>query len=145
MTTCKARKNGWRNRQGFSLVDLGLCFAAVAPVAYNVAHVVKTAANKEVTIAATLRAWGQLVRLPMLSTALADPLAGWWVSGQQLPLASLALVLVASVCLYAAGMVWNDWFDYRLDCRERPERPLPQGAISRRNAALVAGLLMVTG
>ncbi|MDW8344197.1 MAG: UbiA family prenyltransferase [Verrucomicrobiae bacterium] len=112
---------------------------------YNVAHVVKTAANKEVTIAATLRAWGQLVRLPMLPTALADPLAGWWVSGQQLPMASFALVLVASVCLYAAGMVWNDWFDYRLDCRERPERPLPQGAISRGSAALVAGLLMVTG
>ena len=34
-------------------------------------------------------------------------------------------------CLYAAGMVLNDAFDAELDARERPERPIPSGRISR--------------
>lgn len=88
-------------------------------------------------------AWAQLVRLPMVPTALADPFAGWWVAGQVIPTASLVTVIGASVCLYVAGMLWNDWADYEEDCRQRPERPLPRGDISRR-AVAVAGAACTT-
>lgn len=91
------------------------------------------------------QAWGQLLRVPMLPTALADPLAGWWVTGQQLAPVPLGLVLVSSLFLYSAGMVWNDWFDYPLDCRQRPERPLPSGRVARGAAAGVAASLMLLG
>ena len=32
---------------------------------------------------------------------------------------------------YTAGMILNDLLDYEVDVRERPERPLPSGAVSR--------------
>lgn len=86
----------------------------------------------------------QLLRLPNVFTAVADPLAGWLLTGGG-PAAELALRLGASACLYSAGMVSNDCFDYRLDCGERPERPLPRGAVSRGGAWTLAGVLLVSG
>jgi 4-hydroxybenzoate polyprenyltransferase len=90
-----------------------------------------------------LRAYAQLVRLPNLPTALADICLGVLAS-HALPQHSRAFVvlLLASACLYSAGMVWNDYFDCEQDARERPFRPLPSGRISLRQAAqLGAGLL----
>ena len=43
---------------------------------------------------------------------------------------TLLCLLVASGCLYTAGMVLNDVFDYEIDRHERPFRPLPSGRIS---------------
>lgn len=91
-----------------------------------------------------LRAYAQLVRLPNLATALADPLAGWWLLGGGWTW-SLPALLGASACLYSAGMVFNDCFDYAADCRHRPERPLPRGDISRPAAWTLAGLLLLVG
>lgn len=96
-----------------------------------------------------LLAYAQLLRLPNLFTAIADPLAGWLLiagrgeTGWQLP-----VLLAISACLYSAGMVLNDCFDYRTDCRERPHRPLPSGGVAPATAwwlgygLLVAGLLL---
>src|SRR5437867_5612120 len=92
-----------------------------------------------------LLAYAQLLRLPDVFTAAADPIAGWFVvggGGQPWQLAALA---GAGACLYTAGIVFNDCFDYALDGRERPERPLPSGAISRRTAALLGAALMTAG
>lgn len=94
-------------------------------------------------------AWLRLVRLPNLATAVADPLAGFLVvSGLSTvgwpPLACLLAVLAAAG-FYAAGMVLNDVYDLALDRHERPERPLPSGAIPVARAATVGGLLMATG
>ena len=75
---------------------------------------------------AKLLAFAKLLRLSNLFTAVADPLAGWLIAG------SCGVVLLpvgSSACLYTAGIVLNDCFDYQLDCRERPERPLPCGDI----------------
>jgi 4-hydroxybenzoate polyprenyltransferase len=49
------------------------------------------------------------------------------------------LLLLASSCLYSAGMVWNDWFDLEQDRRERPFRPLPSGRVAagRRRVRLI--------
>lgn len=92
-----------------------------------------------------LLAYAQLMRLPNVFTAVADPLAGWFVVGGGDPSWQLALLTGASACLYTSGVVFNDVFDYDLDCVERPERPLPSGAISRRAAAMLGATLMLAG
>src|SRR5437870_11652794 len=93
------------------------------------------------------RAYAQLVRLPNVFTAMADVLLGWLAAvalgtpGARWP--SFLLLLAASVCLYAGGMVWNDFFDVEQDRRERPFRPIPSGRITRGRAAL-AGVIALT-
>jgi 4-hydroxybenzoate polyprenyltransferase len=92
-----------------------------------------------------MRAFARLLRLPNVFTAVADPLAGWFLVGGGSPAWQIALLAGASTCLYTAGIIYNDCFDYRLDCRERPERPLPRGEISRRAAATLGTVLMLAG
>jgi 4-hydroxybenzoate polyprenyltransferase len=93
-------------------------------------------------------AWLQLVRLPNLFTAAADGAAGFLFThavfspGDAL---SMSLLVVASVALYAGGVVLNDLFDYEIDCRERPERPLPSGRISLGAARLAGWGLLAIG
>jgi 4-hydroxybenzoate polyprenyltransferase len=93
-----------------------------------------------------LRSLAQLVRLPNVFTALADIGLGALVVGA-LPERWLAFLLLlwASACLYCAGMVWNDFFDVAQDSRERPFRPIPSGRVSRRQAALLGGILLAAG
>jgi hypothetical protein len=92
------------------------------------------------------RTYAQLVRLPNVFTAMADIALGAVVTGA-LPsrLLPFGLLLLASSCLYSAGMVWNDWFDLEQDRRERPFRPLPSGRVSPTTAALFGTLLMALG
>ncbi|MCG3149027.1 MAG: Protoheme IX farnesyltransferase [Verrucomicrobiae bacterium] len=94
---------------------------------------------------AKFRAFVQLLRLPNVFTAVADPLAGWFLIGGGEPAWHIVLLVATSACLYTAGIVLNDCFDYRLDCRERPERPLPSGAVSRRTTWVLGTVLMLTG
>lgn len=93
----------------------------------------------------TLQAWLALLRLPNLFTAPGDPLAGALLAGMALgtPFAPVpaALGAIASLCLYAAGLVTNDLLGAAEDARERPDRPIPSGRISRRAALLVACIL----
>ncbi|MEI6083088.1 MAG: UbiA family prenyltransferase [Verrucomicrobiota bacterium] len=96
-------------------------------------------------MSATLRTYAQLLRLPNLFTAIADPLAGWLLVGGGEPAWHVLLLVAASAGLYTGGIVLNDCFDYRLDCRERPERPLPRGDISLRTAWILGTILMLTG
>jgi 4-hydroxybenzoate polyprenyltransferase len=90
-------------------------------------------------------AFCQLLRLPNVFTAMADPLAGWFAVGGGAPAWELPLLVVASACFYTSGLVFNDCFDYELDCVERPERPLPRGAVSRKAAWTLGVALMVIG
>src|SRR5947199_1133016 len=91
-------------------------------------------------------AYAQLVRLPNVFTALADIGMAALVS-RALPAyaAAVVLLLLASSCLYCAGMVWNDYFDQEQDRRERPFRPLPSGRASPGEAVRLAGGLMAAG
>jgi 4-hydroxybenzoate polyprenyltransferase len=93
--------------------------------------------------------WLRLVRLPNLATAAADSLAGYLVvSGLQAvqwPPAACWLAVLASLAFYAAGMVLNDVYDVAIDRAERPERPLPSGAIPVGRAAAIGSLLMAVG
>jgi 4-hydroxybenzoate polyprenyltransferase len=89
----------------------------------------------------TLLPWLRLVRAGTLFSPAADVVAGICLAGQPWSGAAVAAVL-ASVCLYAAGMVLNDHADRAEDAVVRPERPLPRGEITP-NAALAAGLLLL--
>jgi 4-hydroxybenzoate polyprenyltransferase len=85
----------------------------------------------------------QLLRLPNAFTAMADPLAGWFAVGGGAPGWELPLLVGASACFYTSGVVFNDCFDYELDSVERPERPLPSGAVSRKAAWALGAVLMI--
>lgn len=69
-------------------------------------------------------------------------MAGVWTGG--LPTAALGWLIGATSGLYAGGVVLNDVFDAPLDRVERPERPIPQGHVSRGEAAAL-GLLLLAG
>jgi hypothetical protein len=90
--------------------------------------------------------YAQLVRLPNVFTAIADialaALATGSLPSQLLPF--LCLVL-ASSCLYSAGMVWNDYFDFDQDLKERPFRPLPSYRVQKKTAVRLGLGLMAVG
>ncbi|MCP8713015.1 UbiA family prenyltransferase, partial [Streptomyces sp. AC04842] len=71
-------------------------------------------------------AWAELLRLPALFTVPGDTLAGVAAAGGR-PDPRALLPIGSSLCLYAAGMVLNDWADRAEDAVERPHRPLPSG------------------
>lgn len=89
--------------------------------------------------AAVLLRLGRVSNLPTVWTNLlaAVVLAGGAVSdGRILPL------LAAMSLFYIGGMYLNDAFDAEIDARERPERPIPSGQISR-NAVFAMGFAML--
>ena len=92
-----------------------------------------------------VRAWLQLFRAPNLFTVPGDPLAGFLIATGGVLDSRVVPAIIASLCIYAAGLAMNDVIDYKEDLSERPKRPLPSGAISR-SAALTAILaLCATG
>jgi 4-hydroxybenzoate polyprenyltransferase len=91
-----------------------------------------------------LRGYLELLRPANVVTALADVLAGYAVAGRGNQRA-LPWLLGATVCLYAGGVVLNDFFDRELDAVERPERPIPSGRVSASSAAILGGALLAGG
>lgn len=77
-------------------------------------------------------------------TAVADVLAGYAVAGRGNGRA-LPWLLGATACLYAGGVVLNDYFDRELDALERPERPLPSGRATPAGAATLGAALLAGG
>jgi 4-hydroxybenzoate polyprenyltransferase len=94
----------------------------------------------------TLQAYLRLFRLPNVFTALADVTMGFlFVQSQLRPWPVYAVLAVASVCLYLAGMVLNDVYDVEQDRQERPQRPLPSGAVALGTARLLGLGLLLAG
>lgn len=92
------------------------------------------------------RTYGELVRLPNLFSAAGDVLAGFLLAGGTgSDAATLGPAALASVLFYAGGVVLNDVCDAGTDSRERPERPIPSGRVSRRSAARLAATLLACG
>ena len=92
-----------------------------------------------------LRTWLQLFRAPNLFTVPGDPLTGFLIANSGTVDGTLALVIGASLCFYAAGLLHNDLADEAEDRRERPARPLPSGAASRRSVMAVLLALNAAG
>lgn len=85
-------------------------------------------------------------------TSVADVLAGIAMTGFFLEgfyggggwVKSL-LLCAATAALYGGGVVFNDVFDAALDKIERPERPIPRGAVGIRQASLLGAILLLAG
>jgi 4-hydroxybenzoate polyprenyltransferase len=86
----------------------------------------------------------ELVRLPAALTVPGDTFAGAAAAGWPLGRRTFALP-VASAFLYWAGMALNDYADRELDAVERPERPVPSGRVTPRQALGVATGLTAAG
>ena len=85
---------------------------------------------------ARTRAYLELMRVPNLFTAAGDVVAGYALLGRGVVVEwrDLAVLIAASVALYAGGVVLNDYFDADVDRAERPERPIPSGRVTERQA-----------
>ena len=89
-----------------------------------------------------LKTWLQLVRAPNLFTVPGDPLAGYLLTSLGVLDLRVIYAMVASLCFYVAGLLMNDLCDLEEDRKERPERPLPSGAATRR---AVWNLMIILG
>ncbi|MCE5279283.1 MAG: UbiA family prenyltransferase [Planctomycetaceae bacterium] len=112
-----------------------------------------------------LKSWLQLVRLPNLLTVPGDPLVGFLLASAggaapraasgwaglfqgvliDQPWARAALMVAAALLFYMRGLITNDLADFAEDKRDRPDRPLPSGAVNVRSAALAASALGLGG
>jgi hypothetical protein len=99
-----------------------------------------------------VRAWLEIMRISnaptVVSNAIAGGVLGFYAKGGASSLDLLDarwIIILAPLCCYIGGMVLNDAFDARIDARERPERPIPSGRISRGAAFVVGALLLLGG
>ncbi|MEH2090758.1 UbiA-like protein EboC [Nostoc sp.] len=104
------------------------------------------------------RGYLELMRPANIVTAWADILLGFAASGSGIIfiqlmngeanfsiLIPLAWLLLATTGLYGGGIVFNDVFDAELDAKERPNRAIPSGRVSRQNATLLGSILFAIG
>jgi len=86
----------------------------------------------------------QLVRLPGIFTAFSNVLIGYFFSFSfNSEVIFLPYLLATSGMLFCSGMIFNDYFDYNLDKKERSFRPLPSGKISKQNALLIGFIFLI--
>lgn len=80
-------------------------------------------------------------------TALSDVLAGAAIAGITINFAfsKLGFLLIATYCLYSAGIIFNDVFDIEIDKIERPNRPIPAGKIGIKSAIKIGTALNIIG
>ncbi len=84
-------------------------------------------------------------------TSVADVLAGIAISGyfllyqSDLQLLPIILLCISTIGLYSGGIILNDVFDAELDAKERPERPIPSGLISKQAATIFGGICFFIG
>lgn len=99
-----------------------------------------------------IRACLELIRPANIVTAFADVLAGFAAVGGVILFTSTGMdvkpdgliwLLIATFGLYGGGIVFNDLFDADLDAKERSERAIPSGRISRTEAALLGVVLYI--
>ena len=84
----------------------------------------------------------QLVRFPGIFTAFSNVLIGYFFSFN-LEIIYLPFLLAISGLLFCSGMIFNDYFDYSIDKKERSFRPLPSGKLSKSTALLIAIVFLI--
>ena len=86
----------------------------------------------------------QIIRpVNSLVAGLAGILAYIIATGTLLP--AVLIVFGMILLITAAGNVINDYYDAAIDAINRPDRPIPSGAISGREALALAVLLFLAG
>ena len=94
-----------------------------------------------------IRQYLLLIRVPNLFTVPSNILAGYFatISTANAGVDQLLSLIVSSVLLYISGIILNDYFDINVDRKERPNRPLASGRITKRSALLLAVISIVAG
>jgi 4-hydroxybenzoate polyprenyltransferase len=107
--------------------------------------------SKSLSFSASLYAYVELMRPANIVTAFADILAGFaaalgvmGISLAHMPV-GLGWLLVSTLGLYGGGVVFNDFFDARLDAAERPERAIPEQRASKTGAGWLGAALLALG
>ncbi|MBU7042399.1 MAG: UbiA family prenyltransferase [Theionarchaea archaeon] len=70
-------------------------------------------------------------------------LSGMIATGREFPPIDVFFAVLGTITASSAGMVINDYFDYDIDIINRPDRVLPRGALSRKNALFFAVILFI--
>jgi 4-hydroxybenzoate polyprenyltransferase len=103
-------------------------------------------------MAKKLTVYLRLMRPANIVTSVADVLAGVAISGYFYHLTfttasfyPVILLCLSTIGLYGGGIVFNDVFDAELDKIERPERAIPSGLVSLKEAALLGTFLLLWG
>jgi 4-hydroxybenzoate polyprenyltransferase len=91
------------------------------------------------------RSYFLLARISNLPTVWTNVLAGFVAAGQTAEWDSFARVAGAISLFYAGGMFLNDAFDVGFDRQTRPERPIPSGDATRREAFVAGSVLLASG
>jgi len=92
-----------------------------------------------------LRTYLALGRVSNLPTVWTNAVAGAYLSGAAPSARTVVLTAVALSFAYTGGMFLNDAFDREIDARERPERPIPSGAIGAAHVFAVGFGLLAAG
>ena len=97
------------------------------------------------SVSAKIRDYAQLTRVSNLPTVVSNVLVGSAIGARVdvMPWRGVAVVGMATVLLYMGGMALNDAVDAAVDRRQRPERPIPSGRVSLRQAYGVAVVLFL--
>src|SRR5687767_9745488 len=97
-------------------------------------------------------AYLRMMRPANIVTSVADVLAGIAIAGYftNLPLVTISFYPIVLLCLstiglYGGGIVFNDVFDAELDKKERPERAIPSGLVSKSEATAFGIFLLLWG
>lgn len=95
------------------------------------------------------KSWGALFRPPNLFTVPGDPLVGALLAALTLNVlpvwSALLTVIGAALAFYASGLLANDFMDRAVDAVERPDRPIPSGAVNAVTVKWAALLLSLAG
>jgi 4-hydroxybenzoate polyprenyltransferase len=75
------------------------------------------------------KAFLSLVRIPTVFSSMSNAYAGYFLAGGRTFSPQLAAGIVAAALFIMAGMALNDVADKDVDAKERPNRPIPSGAI----------------
>lgn len=90
----------------------------------------------------------RLLRPANIVTAVADILAGIAISGffaGDITIFPVILLILSTIGLYGGGVIMNDVFDAALDRVERPERPIPSGQVTKKQATILGIVFLLGG
>jgi 4-hydroxybenzoate polyprenyltransferase len=91
------------------------------------------------TISSNVINYLRLVRIANVFTTVSNIILGYFffTNINNLDYFIIAKLILISAMLYIGGMVLNDYFDIKIDKKERPWRPLSSNKITKKNALVI--------
>lgn len=91
------------------------------------------------------KAFLSLVRIPTAFSSMSNAYAGYFIGGATGYSAALPFGIAAAALFIMAGMALNDVADREVDASERPDRPIPSGAVTLGAAWSLSLSMMAAG